>query len=244
MRGQPGAVGVYRKGGKGSWSLVQTLTSGEDMADDSFGTQLAISHGALVVGAAGADGGRGAAFIFRRAGAHWVAWQKLTRVDGESGDAFGTAVDIASRRIAVGAPGALLDPQGLCGPPSGAGEVDVFEPLGGQWMQTQTISTPIANCTLGFGVNVAVGGGHLVGVTPSSYPYTTGAAFVYARGNAGLAPQGMAPDGEAVNNLVVELDRSTLFVGLPLDEEYATGYVEVFALGNAEGDSEAAAADH
>jgi hypothetical protein len=54
----------------------------------------------------------------------------------------------------------------------------------------------------------------------------------------------MAPDGEAVNNLVVELDRSTLFVGLPLDEEYATGYVEVFALGNAEGDSEAAAADH
>ncbi len=103
--GGPGSAYVYVRSG-GAWTMQQKLTALDGAPDDAFGSYVAISGDTAVVGAyadtVGSNVNQGSAYVFVRSGTSWTQQQKLTAVDGASGDIFGRSVAIAGDTIAVG----------------------------------------------------------------------------------------------------------------------------------------------
>lgn len=237
MNGQPGAVFVFEPNLRGVWHVVQRLVSGEGAASDYFGGEVALADGTLVVGAAGDDDGQGAAFVFTRRPAGWSAPQKLIPADVQSGAAFGTAVAILPGRIAISAP--EVDRQSgedcFAGP---SGAVYVFTPQHGLWRQQSKVPAPTAaaECAAAFGTTVAVGSNHVIGATPSYFPYQLGNAYVFQRDGQAYVPSAKAPDDSTVSTPILALADSALLVGLPYDRGFSTGMVEAFTIAGDESD--------
>jgi hypothetical protein len=97
-----GAAWVFTRDGD-TWVERATLTAADGAAGDWFGTAVAVAGDTVVVGASLDDGGRGAAYVFDRAGDGWVERAKLTAPVPEPGSWFGEAVAVAGRAAVVGA---------------------------------------------------------------------------------------------------------------------------------------------
>lgn len=85
--------------------LLQTLTAFDGAAGHNFGARVEIEGDRVVVGswfANGATSGTGAAYVFDATSGAFL--KKLTALDGQNGDAFGSAVALSGDRIGVGAP--------------------------------------------------------------------------------------------------------------------------------------------
>jgi hypothetical protein len=90
--------------GSGTWSQEQELVASDATDGDEFGASLALAGDLAVVGAPGAEIGRGAAYVFRHDGVGWQEERRLIADDGATGDAFGASVAIADGEVLVGAP--------------------------------------------------------------------------------------------------------------------------------------------
>ncbi|MCW5970331.1 MAG: FG-GAP repeat protein [Blastocatellales bacterium] len=105
-----GAAYIYErnKGGMGpiadNWGEVKKLRASDGAADDRFGQMVSISGDTVVVGAAGDDSARGAAYTFVSE-CNLVEKQKRTASDGAADDAFGFSVSISGDTVVVGAQG-------------------------------------------------------------------------------------------------------------------------------------------
>jgi hypothetical protein len=104
-----GKAYVFERG-SGPWTQMDELFAPDSEGSDRFGFSVAIDGDTLAVGAPNArknsgNPAAGAVYVFeyQAAGDEWVFQQKLTALDGVSGDAFGWAVDIQGDTIAVGA---------------------------------------------------------------------------------------------------------------------------------------------
>jgi hypothetical protein len=147
-------------------------------ADGRFGSAVAVSGNAIVVGAALDDEmGRssGSAYVSGFAGAEWAPQQKLVASDGARGDFFGAAVSASGDVIVVGA----QYHDGL-GADSGSAYVYAFD--GASWALEQKLvaSDAVAGDAFGSAVSVsgdtiAVGAPFDGGAGPNS-----GAVYVYA----------------------------------------------------------------
>ncbi|MFQ5409872.1 MAG: hypothetical protein ACE5FI_15795, partial [Anaerolineales bacterium] len=82
------------QGGTGAWGLVAEIAAGSGNAGDLFGSSVALSGEAAIVGAPGTASGRGAAHVFARTRGDWAAAATLSADGGAPGDQFGAAVDI------------------------------------------------------------------------------------------------------------------------------------------------------
>lgn len=103
--GRKGAAYVYLKNSNGTWEYVQTLMASDAANDDFFGTSVSIAGDQLVVGAYGANGEAGAAYIFERnAQGDWEEVQKLIGNTSSEGTQFGWSTDIQQGYIIVSAP--------------------------------------------------------------------------------------------------------------------------------------------
>lgn len=105
-----GAAYVYERdlGGPGAWSFVTKLLASDGETADRFGTAVAIHGDTIVVGALGAGGNTGAAYVFERDLGGPDAWGEVALLPGPGSqqDAlFGTAVSIEAAVLIVGAPG-------------------------------------------------------------------------------------------------------------------------------------------
>lgn len=89
------------------WVVVKRLTAGEYAeAGAQFGQSVAMVRGTLVVGADGADGEAGAAYVFEIDYSditNWVLVKELKAGDAASGALFGHSVAISGDTIVVGA---------------------------------------------------------------------------------------------------------------------------------------------
>ena len=107
MNPDQGSIYVFGRVGT-SWSFRQQLTAHDGVAQQSFGSGLALSGDTLVVGAErdviGTKSNQGSAYVFTRFGG-WAFQQKLTASDGTGDDYFGSAVALNGASIAVGATG-------------------------------------------------------------------------------------------------------------------------------------------
>jgi choice-of-anchor B domain-containing protein len=142
-----GRVHVFRRT-SGSWSEEAALTVEGVVADDGFGAALAAGADHIVVGAPGADEGRGAVHVFVREGGEWVGQARLTAAGGEPGDRLGSSVALMDGRVIAGAPQRNNQ----------SGGVFVFTrvPDGDRWTSGQQIQLSDGGPGVNFGASVAV----------------------------------------------------------------------------------------
>jgi hypothetical protein len=176
-----GAVYVYTRPGA-LFSLAQSIQPRDGMANDVFGTGLALevaSGGArrLVIGAEGVDtaglANAGAAYVYDSPGAAaFTQTQKLVAGDPAAGAIFGTSVSLAGSRIAIGA-------SSLSGAAPQSGAAYTFA-LAGTWSQQQKLERNPSDLGASFGSSIALAGTNLlIGATNESIgtllDYTGGA---------------------------------------------------------------------
>ncbi|MGH7566437.1 MAG: hypothetical protein ACREK2_06380, partial [Gemmatimonadota bacterium] len=80
--GGQGAAFVFEKAGDG-WRQVAHLSASDAAAGDSLGTSVAIDGSVALVGAGGADSGRGAVYVFRADGSG--SWSQAARIAAPEG---------------------------------------------------------------------------------------------------------------------------------------------------------------
>ena len=141
------------------------FTASDAAAGDRFGSNVAIGHGKIVIGAQ--DKGNGAAYIYNLDGTGEV---KVTASNGSGNGDFGNAVAITSDKVYVGAPGQTVDGDGL------AGAVYIYNHNGtGEAILTASDSTTFSS----FGSSLAIGHDKLLvgaNTDPAAGP---GAVYVY-----------------------------------------------------------------
>jgi choice-of-anchor B domain-containing protein len=168
--GGRGAVYLFELRG-GEWQRTTRLAAADAAAGDAFGSALAVSGDAVLVGAAGAAGGAGAAYVFRRgAGGGWTQESKLMPSDGSAGDAFGAAVAISGTRVVIGAP-AQADTRG------GA---YVFDHGAGGWTETARLVARTVGPGDGLGARVALLRDYAVVAAPGR-DENTGAVYLFEK---------------------------------------------------------------
>ncbi len=96
-----GAAYIYESGNFGFWFKKATIIPSDLQNNDEFGYDVDISDTIAIVGARRSDAkgsNSGAAYILYRnnSGSQWASYQKLTALDGFSGDEFGTSVAITN----------------------------------------------------------------------------------------------------------------------------------------------------
>src|SRR5262245_51919467 len=77
---------------------TRKVTASDGADDDAFGQHVCVRGNRAIVGAYWHSDGttnKGAAYIFRHAGADWVLEQELVASDGEFADEFGLRVALA-----------------------------------------------------------------------------------------------------------------------------------------------------
>ncbi len=119
---------------------VQKLIASDASSGDRFASSVSINGDVAVIGAPGHDCiagfDCGAAYIFRLVGSTWVEEQKLSALDTDWWDAFGTSVSCSGNVVVVGA-WAHDCPDGIrCG----AAYVYRFD--GSRWIQEQKLRVP------------------------------------------------------------------------------------------------------
>ncbi len=126
------------------------LTAADGSANDFLGSRVAVSGDTLVAGAAGDDGGRGAAYVFRRTTDDWADAEqvaKLTAAGVGASHEFGRSVAIDGDTIVVGAA------------PTGQRAYVFVKPAGGWHDATQSATLAVAGAGTFFGISVAIRGG-------------------------------------------------------------------------------------
>jgi FG-GAP repeat len=192
-----GAVYVYVKPSNGWQNMTQVakLTSSDN--GEGFGTSVAISGDTIVVGAANTSNfdranhrtpasSAGAAYVFVKPVNGWVDSTenaKLTASDGQPGDAFGNAVGISDRTIAVGAFFAS-DSSGN----SFAGKAYVFVQPRAGWRSNLTETAELTASDSEFlnymGASIAIGGDTVV-VGAYGHNNFQGVAYVFSKPSGG-----------------------------------------------------------
>lgn len=157
------------------------LVAGDAMANDRFGSAVAIDGDTLVIGARFdshvGSGNGGSAYVFVRTGGGWTQQAKLTVAGISTGAQLGNAVSISGDTAVIGA---LADDQAGG---EDAGAAYVFVRTGTTWTQQAML---VANGDVGsdlFGTSVAVSGDSAFIGAPydDSGGADTGAAYVFVR---------------------------------------------------------------
>jgi len=195
--GWQGAAYVFVESG-GTWTEKAELTASDGLANDKFGSSVAISGSTIVVGAfqhtVGSNTFQGAAYVYVESGGIWTQQAELTASDGGGYQDFGYSVAISGSTVLVGAynhPVGSNDSQGAA---------YVFVQGGTEWSQQAELISSDGGFSDSFGQSVALSGslalvgapGHQVG----SNPYQ-GAAYVFAESSGSWSQQAelIAPDG-------------------------------------------------
>jgi hypothetical protein len=98
-----GAAYVFVRSGT-TWSQQAKLTASDAEAGDLFGRSVAVSGNTTVVGVSEEANGRGAVYVFIRAGTSWTQEEKITTGDAITGSYFGWSVSADNGTMLVGMP--------------------------------------------------------------------------------------------------------------------------------------------
>jgi hypothetical protein len=109
--GDQGEAYVFTGSGA-NWTQAPPLTASDGVADDFFGSAVAISGNTIAVGAEDATAtgtlglpGPGAAYVFTGSGSKWSQAARLAASNGAAGQEFGASVAIQDGTVVVGASG-------------------------------------------------------------------------------------------------------------------------------------------
>jgi hypothetical protein len=174
------AAHVYRYDGSAApgsrWVEEQRLTASDAADGDGFGYSVAVSGGAVLVGAPfndDAGDASGSAYVFRYDGGAgvWTEEQKLTASDAYQLDQFGYSVAVSGGVAVVGAP--LTN----AGHWPRSAYVFRYDGGAGAWTEEEQLSPSDGELHDQFGVSVAVSDGVVVVGAPYSESPTVGSDF-------------------------------------------------------------------
>jgi RHS repeat-associated protein/uncharacterized repeat protein (TIGR01451 family) len=226
-----GAVYVFVREGA-AWAQRAKLTTGDGAAGDSFGGDVSISDGMIVVGAKGDDddgSGSGSAYVFLE-DTGWITKTqdaKLTAGDAAAGDGFGGAVAINGNVVVVGA-------EDDDDKDENSGSAYIFVREGSTWIQRAKLVPDDGVMKAQFGAAVAVGeDAVIVGAShDDDRGEHSGSAYVFARqGEAWVQRFKLtAEDGESYDYFGGDaaIAGSTIVIGASGDEE-GSAYVFGFS---------------
>lgn len=169
-----GAAYVYRfDPGASVWTQEFKLTASDGATADFFGSAVAITGSAVLVGAPGDEGG--SVYVFRDDpdGPAWLEEARLFISNSGNLDRFGISIAVDGNLAVIGAPNLSS---------SSPGKAYTFEFDGAAWSETQLLVSSGSETDDRFGGAVAVAGGRAV--VGSYYEdnangYHAGAAYVF-----------------------------------------------------------------
>jgi hypothetical protein len=193
-----GAVHVFERTGT-SWARTQELLAPGPIADERFGSAVALEGTCGVVGGPSTDAGSGRLFVFEWAGASWGAGEALPQQPvGLTGALFGSSVALSGDILVAGAPQMFAPSCGVLG------RVSVYVRLPNGWIRSGTLRGTESSDGHGFGASVDIVGDRLlVGAPGATFDGELGRGAVYVFEADGLwsqtlrtsAAQGGAGDG-------------------------------------------------
>jgi len=196
----------------GVWEESAKLVPSDGSQLDNFGCSVALSGNKVLAGAKYDDDmghSSGSAYLFELQDGHWVEDAKLVAADGAEGDLAGWAVALEGNTAVVGA--WARQTEVLFG-----GAAFVYEKLGGEWVQTATLTAPQPLADAYFGVSVAVDR-EFIAVGATGEENRRGAVYLFQRSGDGwnfvrrFTGSDTAPGSEYGNALA--LDNGRLVVG-------------------------------
>jgi hypothetical protein len=198
-----GAAYVFARP-EGAWAEEQKLAASGAAAGDNFGYAVSLAGDTALVGAHGAGGARGVAYVFVRSGGAWIEEQKLVATDAAADDSFGWSVSLAVDRALVGAPGK-----------DGArGAAYVFVRSGSVWREEQKLVATDGVAFDNFGNAVSLAAGRALVAAYWKHDFR-GAAYVFAKtGGAWAVEQKLAATDGATgrfgNAVALQEDRALI----------------------------------
>ncbi len=185
-----GSAYVFRYNGS-TWDQEAKLTADDAEERDFFGgNSVAISGDVALIGAdhnddacpADPDCDSGSAYVFEKINGAWTQQAKLTALDAEGDDHFGTSVSISGDVVLIGAWGD--DDAG-----SISGSAYVFERNEGgpdKWGQVAKLTAADAAAVDDFGVSVSISGDvAVIGADQATGAPAVGAAYVFQKPPSG-----------------------------------------------------------
>jgi|GEM_PF-1817249 len=174
-----GRVFVFTRSGS-VWSQQAILTATGALAGDTFGTAVALSANGstALIGAAGVQEGRGAAYVFTRSGSTWSQQAKLTAADAAISDSLGSSVALSADGGTAIAGAPAYQAGGVT-----AGAAYVFTRSGTAWSQHTKLTATDAAAEDSFGYAVTLtsdGLRAIVGAPRDDHTATNNAGSAYA----------------------------------------------------------------
>jgi hypothetical protein len=171
-----GAVYVFTRT-LGVWTQQQKIVASDRMPDDEFGIVLSLSGETTVIGSRYDDDAAptsGSAYVFVRSSGTWLLQQKLTALDADGDDQFGSYVSIEGDKILVSA---VHDSE--MGARSGAAYL--FTRSNTVWTQQVKLMASDGADEDRFGSGVAISGNTIVVGAGFSddYGFSSGSAYVF-----------------------------------------------------------------
>jgi FG-GAP repeat len=212
-----GSAYIFIKSGN-TWTQQAKLIADDGVADDRFGTSVAISGDYVIVGAnvddIGANTDQGSAYIFMRSGVSWTQQAKLLATTGAGGDWFGISVALDGDYAIVGA---YTDD---IGGNSNQGSAYVFVRSGVTWTQQANLVAADGLSEDNFGLSVSISGEYVIVGAHDDHVGSNlgqGSAYIFIRTGNAWSQQAkiLAGDGEANDffGIAVSIDGDYVLVG-------------------------------
>jgi Ca2+-binding RTX toxin-like protein len=164
-----GTVHVFERQSDDSWTEEVILAPDAPIANEVFGSCLALQGDTLIVGARGQQESsaiplEGAFYVFERGAGGWQQVERLTTGTGDA-DLFGASCELSGDLLTIGAPHAL----GSSDPLDRRGAVHVFRSTGGTFVEETRIQPGPAADWFSFGNVMSIDGDRiLIGAHPST----------------------------------------------------------------------------
>jgi hypothetical protein len=224
-----GSAYIFERQG-GVWVQTAYLVAATtEQMDALFGEACDIGDGVAVVGASVEDGpagaNQGAIHIFKKSGGTWSETQVIYASDATPNARFGEAVQMSGNRLVVGS-------RATVGTTFAAGEVYVFQSVGGVWTETQKLTAPVPEPAGLFGEHVAINGNTIAvsALLEDSLGTDVGSVYVFEYDGTHFVQTGkLLPDTTyAAKFGVLEISGDTIVVGAAFDAEKGTAAGAVY----------------
>lgn len=221
---ESGSAYVFVQEG-GVWTERTKLLPSDGMANDYYGSSVAVSGDVALVGAPSSYNNSyttGSAYIFVRENGVWTEQVELLAADASSGDDFGESVSLSGDTALVGAPdsGDLEE-----------GAAYVFSRQGPTWTQKAKLTASDGASSDGFGTSVSLSADRaLIGAPDDNLTgFEEGSAYVFADDGGGWMERAKltSSDGESFDyfGTSVAIVASSAIVGAYYDDEHGSASV-------------------
>lgn len=176
-----GAVYIFENN-EGAWTETQKIEVPDAVLNGNFGIGVSISKNYLIVGASGANNGRGKAYIFQKNEENglWEFEHDVVASDAQNNTYFGTSVSVDENQFVVGA----YAEQSMS---SDVPAAYIFErDMSGQWNQVQRIGSHEAGEDTYFGWHCEMVGDMLFVAAPHVFGVEESRVNVYKKTEEGL----------------------------------------------------------